>query len=136
MAFTHGKDSVLKIAGFDLSAYVNSVDIDRSVDMAETSTMGVEDKTFISGLAESKISIAGFYDNTGTSGPDAVLFPLVGSDTSSTWEFGPMGSTSGLPKYTGACYVTSYKYSAPVGDVVGFTAEFQVSGAVTKATYP
>ena len=136
MSFVHGKDSVFKVAGTDLSAYINSVDVDQSVDMAETSTMGVEAQTYISGLSDGKISIAGFYDSTGTSGPDAVLFPLVGSDTSSTFEFGPEGSTTGKQKYTGSCFVTSYKFSAPVGDVVGFTADFQITGAVTKATYP
>lgn len=136
MAFVHGKDAVFKVGSTDLSAYLNQADLDQSVDMAETSTMGVEAKTFISGLSEAKITVAGFYDSTGTTGPDAVLNPLVGSDTSSTFEYGPEGSTSGKIKFSGSCYVTSYKFTAPVGDVVGFSAEFQVTGAVTRGTYP
>lgn len=135
MAFVHGKDSVFTVNTKELSAYLTQADISNSVDMAETSTMGSEAKSYVSGLSDATISIAGFYDSTGTTGPDAVLNALVGGDSSTTFEYGPEGGTSGKVKYSGNCFLTSYNVTAPVGDVVGFAADFQVTGAVTKTTY-
>jgi hypothetical protein len=135
VAFVHGKDSVFTVNSKDLSAYLTQADLSNSVDMAETSTMGSEAKSYISGLSDNTISIAGFYDSTGTSGPDAVLNALVGSDSSTTFEYGPEGGTSGKVKYSGSCFLTSYNVTAPIGDVVGFAADFQTTGAVTKGTY-
>lgn len=141
MAFWHGKGLAFKIdnsAGTlaTLTSYVDSVDLDNSVDMGETTTASAEDKTFVSGQAEHDLSISGKYDETATTGPDAVLFGIVGLETSSTFEIGPAGSTSGRPKYTGECFLTGYKVSAPVGGVVTFTADFKVTGAVTRTTWP
>jgi len=141
MAFFHGKGLVFKIdnsAGTlaALTAFVDSVDINNSVDMGETTTAGAEDKTFVSGQAEHDLSISGKYDETASTGPDAVLFGIVGLETTSTFEFGPATSTSGRPKYTGECFLTGYKVSAPIGGVVTFTADFKVTGAVTRTTWP
>jgi hypothetical protein len=38
-------------------------------------------------------------------------------------------------KYTGEAILTSYSISNPVADVVTFSADFQVTGAVTRGTY-
>lgn len=135
MAFVHGKDSVFTVNSKDLSAFLTQADLGNEVGLAETSTMGVEAKTYISGLSDATISIAGFYDSTGTTGPDAVLNALVGSDSSTTFEYGPEGGTTGKVKYSGSCFLTSYQISAPVGDVVAFSGDFQVTGAITKGTY-
>lgn len=140
MAFYHGKGLAFKIdnAGGTLqtlTAYVDSVDLDNSIDMGETTTAGAEDKTYVSGQAEHDLSISGKWDDTATTGPDAVLFGLIGLETSSTFEFGPGGGTTGKVKYTGECFMVGYKASAPVGGVVTFTADFKVTGAVTRSTF-
>jgi hypothetical protein len=49
------------------------------------------------------------------------------------FEFQPTG-VSGESKYTGACILTNYSLSSPVGDVVTFSADFQVTGPVTRGT--
>lgn len=141
MAFYHGKGLVFKIdnaAGTitALTAYVDSVDFDNSVDMGETTTAGAEDKTFVSGQAEHDLSISGKWDDTATTGPDAILFSLIGLETSSSFEFGPAGSTAGKVKYLGECFLTGYKPSTPVGGVVTFTADFKITGAVTRTVWP
>ena len=135
MAFTHGKDAAFTVATQALTTYLTSFELSRSVDMAETSTMGLEDKTYISGLADTTISIAGRYDSTVTVGPDVVLSGLVGGDAVTTFEAGPEGSTTGKVKYSGSCFLTSYQVSADVGDVVAFTADFQCSGPITRGAY-
>ena len=42
---------------------------------------------------------------------------------------------SGKIKYTGECILTNYAMSSPVGDVVAYSADLQVSGAVTRGTH-
>jgi len=141
MAFTHGKGAVFKIDNSGgtlqtLTAYVDSIDFNNTVDTAETTTMGSEVKTYLSGQSDATLSISGKWDSTASTGPDAVLNGLIGLEATSTFEVGPEGSTTGKVKYTGECFLTSYVVSAPVGDVVTFTADFQVTGAITKTTYP
>jgi hypothetical protein len=135
MSFVHGKDSYFSVDSDNLTTYIDSADLNQSVDMAETSTMGVEAKTYISGLSDATISIAGKYDSTASTGPDAVLAGLVGGETAVAFEYGPEGNANGKVKYSGNCFLTSYNVSAPVGDVVSFTADFQCSGAITKGTF-
>jgi hypothetical protein len=141
MAFYHGKGLVFKIdnaAGtlVTLTSFVDSVDLDNSVDMGETTTAGAEDKTFVSGQAEHDLSISGKWDDTATTGADPVLSALIGLEASSTFEFGPAGSAAGKIKKSGECFMTGYKVSAPVGGVVTFTADFKVTGAVTQGVWP
>lgn len=141
MAFVHGKGTVFKIdnaAGTlqTLTAYLDNVELNHSVDTAETTTMGAEAKTYLSGQSDATMSIAGKYDSTAATGPDVVLQGLVGLETTSTFEIGPEGSTAAKVKYSGECFMTGYTVSAPVGDVVSFTADFQVTGAVTKGVWP
>lgn len=141
MAFVHGKGAVFKIdnaAGTlqTLTAYVDSIDIDNSVDMAESTTMGAEAKTYLSGQSDGGLSVSGKWDSTASTGPDVILQGLIGLETTSTYEVGLEGSTSGKIKYTGECFMTSYKCSAKVGDVVTFTADFQFTGTQTRGTWP
>lgn len=140
MAFVHGKGAVFKIDNAaatltTLTAYVDSVDFSNSVDVAESTTMGAEAKTYLSGQSDATLSISGKYDSTASTGPDVTLNGLVGLETTSTFEYGPEGGTTGKTKYSGECFLTSYVVSAPVGDVVTFTADFQISGAITKGAF-
>lgn len=140
MPFVHGKGLAFKIdnaAGVlqTLTAYVDSVDLNQSVDTAESTTAGAEAKTYLSGQSDATLSISGKYDSTASSGPDVTLNGLIGLETTSTFEYGPEGGTTGKIKYTGECFLTGYTISAPVGDVVSFTADFQVTGAITKSTF-
>lgn len=141
MAFYHGKNLAFKIDNSAgtlqvLTTFVDSVNLNNSVDMGDTTTAGAEDKTFVSGQAEHDVSISGKWDDTTSTGPDAILFGLVGLETSSSFEFGPGGSTTGKVKYLGECFMTGYKAAAPVGGVVTFTADFKITGAVTRTTWP
>ena len=136
MAFVHGSDSVFKLdnAGgslTDISTYVNNVDFPETADVAETSTLGASNKTYIVGLKDATISLGGLFDAT----VDAILGAVVGQSATLSFEYSPEGTASGKVKYTGECILTSYTLSSPVGDVVGFSADLQVSGAVTRGTH-
>ncbi len=136
MAFVHGKDSVFKLDNSggsltDISTYVNSVDFPETADVAETTTLGDGSKSYIVGLKDATLSISGLWDST----LDGILGAVVGQSATLSFEYSPEGTTGGNVKYTGECILTSYSQSSPVGDVVGFSADMQVSGDVTRATH-
>jgi hypothetical protein len=83
------------------------------------------------GLRDSTISIEGIYDPTA----DGYLNLVAGLSTATAFEYFPNGTPVGStkPKFSGNCILTSYEVSTPVDGAATFTAEFQVSGAVTRA---
>ena len=134
--FRHGKSTVFKVdnnAGSltDISNTLTDVSFPQSVDTAETTAFGSSAKTYIVGLTDATFSVSGNFDAT----VDAHLAAIVGKADSVSFEYGPEGSTSTFVKYTGEAILTSYEKSGAVGDVVTFSAEFQVTGAVTRGTY-
>lgn len=136
MAFVHGKDSVFKIDNSggsltDISAYVNSVDMPQTVDVAETTVLGKDNKTFIVGLKDATISLAGLWDST----VDGIFGAVLGQSATLSFEYSPEGTSSGKVKYTGEAILTSYSKNSPVGDVVSYSADLQVSDAVTRGTH-
>ncbi len=136
MAFTHGKDSVFKLDNAsgsltDISTYVNNVDFPETADVSETTTLGADNKTYIAGLKDATISLAGLWDATA----DAIFGAVVGQSATLSFEYSPEGTASGKIKYTGEAILTSYAISSPVGDAVGYSADLQVSGAVTRGTH-
>ena len=136
MAFTHGKDSVFKLDNAsgsltDISSFVNNVDFPESADVSETTTLGADNKTYIAGLKDATISLSGLWDATA----DAIFGAVVGQSATLSYEYSPEGTASGKIKYTGEAILTSYAISSPVGDAVGYSADLQVSGAVTRGTH-
>lgn len=136
MAFVHGSDSVFKLDNSggsltDISSYVNNVDFPQTADVAETTTLGASNKTYIVGLKDATISLSGLWDATA----DAIFGAVVGQSATLSFEYSPEGTGSGAIKYTGEAIMTNYAKSSPVGDVVGYSADLQVTGAVTRATH-
>lgn len=136
MAFRHGKSASFKVDNSggtltDISTYLNEITFPQSIETAETTAYGKSAKTYVVGLSDSTISISGMFDAT----VDAHLAGIRGQEASVSFEYGPEGTTSGRVKYTGECYLTSYETSSPVGDVITFSAEFQVTDSVTRGTF-
>lgn len=138
MAFVHGKSAVFKLDDSggtlrDLSAYLDDLGFPRDIETAETTTFGVAGsaKTYIVGLSDATISISGKFDATA----DGYLAGVVGNSATLSFEYGPAGSTGGNVKYSGECIMTSYEVSASVGDVVTASADFQVTGQITRGTW-
>jgi hypothetical protein len=134
--FRHGKSAVFKIDDSggtlrDISDVCNSVSFPRDAEVLETTSFGSNDRTYIVGFKNATISVEGSFDAT----VDGYLSGILGQDATVSFEYGPEGSTSPRTKYTGEAILTSYENSAGVGDVVNFSAEFQITGAVTRGTY-
>ena len=112
-------------------SWLADVDFPETVDVAETSTLGDSSKSYIVGMKDSTLSIAGLWDST----LDGILGAVVGQSATLSFEYSPAGTGSGEIKYTGECILTGYSQNSPVGDVVSFSADFQVSGDVTRGTH-
>jgi hypothetical protein len=122
MAFKHGKSGALTINSGALAAFLTNIDFSTDLDTADTTTFGATWKTAVSGVPGGKIDFSGNYDPTASTGPGAILFPLVTAGTAVTGLFYPGGTASGQILYTitTGCIVTSYSESTPVGGQVTF----------------
>ena len=131
--FSTGKAAVFSIddtggTARDISDVLNSIDFPETTDTAEVTAFGASSRSYIVSLESATISISGMYDAT----VDGYL--KGGTEPASrTFTFKP-GVSSGDAIYSGECILTSYSLSSPVGDVNTFSADFQVTGTVTRTT--
>ncbi len=132
--FFHGKDAEVYLADSgnterNLTSYATSVGIPVEVETAEVTTLGDDDKVYVTGLRDRTISIEGKWDAT----VDGYISGLLGG-TPRAWKVFPAGSAAGRPYYSGSAILTSYEVTSEIGDAIGFSAELQNSGAVTRGT--
>lgn len=148
MAFVHGKNAYVAMeasvgAGSvtDYSAYFNDVSLSRSIETAETTTFGDDDKEYIIGLRDATVSLSGLFDAT----MDGVLAGLLGAGkvvVHLATNGGTASASNPVYKLDGGtgdfsapgAIITSYDISPAVGDVIPFSVDIQVSGAITRAT--
>ena len=132
--FAHGKstDFALDDTGGTSRSLANTltdVSFPQSIDTAETTAFGSSNKSYIVGLKDGSFSVSGIWDAT-------VDGYLSGTEPASrSFIYGPAGSTGGNVKYTGEAIMTNYSVSNPVGDVVTYSLDLQITGAVTRGTY-
>ena len=118
----------------NLSTYVDTIsalgreyqnlDVTSFADAAERIIAGIE--------ASQEFTISGHFDDTATTGPDAVLAPRVG--TMGSWEFYPIGTAAGRRKFSGEALCSSYKIAAEVKGRVQYDCVFKQDGACTVGT--
>ena len=123
-------------ANRDLSAYVTSIGgLPGTRNLNEATAIGDSGATFHPGLENVTISLSGHFDDTATTGPDALLGPLRTHTAAVAFSYGPKGNTSGFVKYSGTFWMTEYTVDASVGSLVLWTASLQVEGVVTRGTW-
>jgi hypothetical protein len=140
--FRHGKSAKFQLdnaAGtlVDISNVIEEVSLSRSVETAEVTALGNSSKAYIMGLQDGTISVSGRFDATVDAQIQGVIAALAaGSLASASFEYKANSAATSAtnPAYTGECFVTSYELSAPVGDVVTFSLDLQITGDVTRAT--
>jgi hypothetical protein len=77
--------------------------------------------------------VSGFFD-TATFATLAAL--AVGAQTqTTTFEYGPSGTTTGSAKITGACIVETFEVGSTTTDAVSLSMSLRKSGAVSNSTY-
>lgn len=120
----------------NITPFLTSVQFVINGETIEGTSFGDDWREFSRGLAGAEIEIEGRWDDTATTGPDAVLAALpADKDGTVGFEFGPKGNAVSSPKFSGECWCTNYTQSAELEDVVAFSASFTVSGVVTKGVF-
>ena len=107
-----------------LGKEVQSLDVTSFADSAERIIAGIE--------ASQEVSISGAWDDTATTGPDAVLAVLPG--TIGTIEFYPKGTASGSRKISGEFLCLYYKPRGEVKGRVEYEASFKLDGTISIGT--
>jgi len=127
MAFKHGRDTVVKVATFNLSTYTNTSEITRGADKHDITHYGADDYVYDGGLKSGSFTMGGTYEST-TSGPRAKLLSLIGTVVAIIRQ--PEGAGVGLPQDSFNGLVEKYVETNPVAGMITWSCDFTVSGAV------
>lgn len=132
MAVVHSKNTYLSLDSNDLSPYLNDSDWTRSPESHKLTAYGDDNNVYAGGLGDGSTDLSGKYDSDGSTGPAAVLLPLVGSNV--TLVYRPEGTGSGKPQRSVDVLVGEYKETHPVADYIMWTCKLTHSGDVTTTT--
>lgn len=122
--------------GAELIAVATSHELSLSANMVETTSKDSGgDSEFIPGLRNATVSVEGFYQEVAgaSSYNQEDLFALHADRTKVTLKWGELSTQTGETQYSASAYISSLSFSASLEDAVTFSAEFQITGAVTKA---
>ena len=128
MAFIHGKNTVVKVATADLSAYTDTSELPRTADSHDVTTYGNDSHRKAGGLLDGTFTMSGTYDSTALTGPRAKLEPLLGTICAVIRQ--PEGTGSGLPQDSFNALLTGYTETNAVADMVKWSASFEIDGDV------
>lgn len=134
MASVHSKGTITTLNGDDMSQFANSFEFSRELDTHEDTRFGMNSKSYKGGLRDGTASVEGFYDNAVAPNPRSIFRTALNNGVTVPMVYRPEGTGSGRPTSTVQVLVTKYDESAPVGDLITFSAEIQFSGDITDAT--
>lgn len=120
----------------DLSPWVERVG-PLGLVLAGLDVTGVNDaaaRTAAGPSAAQEFTLSGRWDDTPTTGPDAVLSGIVGRSVSV--DYGPVGSAPGQRRVSGSFVCLSYRIGSKAGETVRFEAAFRQDGPVTLGAWP
>ncbi|MBV9215936.1 MAG: hypothetical protein JO053_07135 [Acidobacteria bacterium] len=115
----------------DYASKFADFDFPREQDLKDITPFGVSFKQFAPGLQTGTFKGNVFWDTT----IDGILNGMFGDLTAINFEYGPDGSTTGNPKYTGSLFIKSLGNPVKVGDTKMMPCEFQITGTITRTTY-
>ena len=128
MAFVHGKSTFISLDGDNLSTFATTSNLSRNADSHDVTTYGKDAHVFSGGLLGGTAGISGIYDNTASTGPRAVINPLIGTVVPLIRQ--PEGTGSSLPQDSVDVLVTEYVETNPVNDMVTWSVSLQLSDDV------
>lgn len=133
MTAKHGKTTSTVINSLNISPHTRNCEWKRTGDTHDVTGYKADDtdtsKVYINGLTDGTATISGTYDTDATTGPAKVLEPLIGG-AAVEFEYAVEGLGAGKPMRTCNVLVSSYNETAPVADIVTWTADLQITGPV------
>lgn len=132
LSFGHGKNTEVLMSGLRLSNYLNSIDISRSADTAESTVFNSSGfKSYVSGNKDATLSAEGLFDGSPGSA-ESTLNTALGSSAAKIWTVWPQGSDTGKFGWGMSAYQTSYDISSPVDGVVSISVDSQSNVAFDR----
>jgi hypothetical protein len=143
MVAIHGKNTYVSFDDatgtlIPLATYLKEASSDKSFDTAESTAFGAAQgaKTYVLGLNDETVSISGNFDVALHTHMNALITALNnGTLASVTVVIGPAGNGTGKPMTQRECLLTAYNWSAPVGDIVSASIEFQRTGPSSDGVF-
>lgn len=135
----HGKDVAFQMDDSggtprNIAPYVREVRWTVNGQVVDVTGMGESEwRTFLAGLKGATATISGVANDTADVGSTVVLAGAEGSTRSI--EYGPLSDGSGRPKFTAEAIVTSVEFNSGVEAESTFSANLQITGAVTVGSY-
>jgi len=133
MPFIHGKNTVFKINGVDISAYCKTSEVTIAADEHDVTGYGASGHGVQGGLENDKVTVSGTYAS-GATGPRGWIRPLIGTNVVFIRQSEGTGTTK--PQDTATVHVKSYVETNPVADMIAWSAELTVSGTVNSTPQP
>jgi hypothetical protein len=131
---TPGRIAILTVATKDISPSVKTSTFSGSADTYDSSGYGVTNKTKVSGIVDGKFTASGSYDVGATTGTPAALEGQEG--TSHAINRKVAGTGTGKPQEVFTGILTKFDVTAPVDEIVSWSAEWEVTGTVNRAVQP
>lgn len=121
MAFTHGKDTKVWVATYDLTPYLTGSTVAEMTETGETTGYGADDKTYVVGLSDATIDLEGLFNTASNIGSDPALHALRDdTDQIATIQ-------TGNRTKTGQAVATALTTSSVFDDVTRMSYSLQVS---------
>lgn len=133
MAFVAATDVYFSVDGTNIAPYAKSIDVSYEIDELETTTFSAGGHTFQGGMTNGSAALSGTYDNSGT-GPKAIIEPIMRTGALVACVYRPEGTGSGLPEQSFNVLVSKYGESSAVGEMIKWSSDMKISGAVTDTT--
>ena len=133
MANTTFRDQDFKIdnasaALTSIKAYLNQVDLDRSLELIEDTAMSDTNRQYLYGLGGTTFQISGMVNTT----TDAIFGPPVAAATSVTKTVEWKAYASRF--YNGEVLLTNVKYSGSTNNLQTFSASMTVDSAINRTS--
>jgi hypothetical protein len=126
MSRAHSKSTVIIMNGTDISQHCDSSEHHAKADVQDVTTYGKDAHVKDSGLTDGTGSIGGLYDSSTSSGPRAILQPLIGAGAV-PYVRRVEGTGAGKPQDAVNVIISEYVETSPVTDWVRWTASLEYS---------
>lgn len=117
----------------DITAYLTAIgDLEVSRETVDATPFGATAKAYLTSILVDypSFTIEGFYDDTASTGPDAILdIGKVVHTATRSYKL----TIGGTKTVSGECWITNYKRTFEVGSHTKFTATLQPTGTPTEA---
>lgn len=133
MATVVWNDAFLSIGGTDMSAHVKSLAFSYNAAELDETAMGDGTQVRKGGLKDWSFTVT-WNQDFAADGPDAVIFPLVGSTAAVVVRPTSASVSSTNPSFSGTGFFPDYGFGGNVGDLLPANTTIRAAGTLTRAT--